>query len=470
MDIHNKKISAFQLAMITLAFVSSLRVLPSMAQYGLTSLFYYFIAMLIFLVPSALISAELATTFPERRGGVYVWVREALGPRWGFLAIWLQFFSNIITMPAYLSFIGSAFAYLFAPQLANNPWFLVSFILIVFWTATLISFSGMNTAGWINTFGSVVGTFIPLAAMIALGFYWIASGHHSQVPLSTSAFFPQPSKMHWGDLAFLAAMLYSLCGMETSGAHVLEVDNARRNYPKAMLIAVLFVSFVGFGAVAVAMVIPQAQLSLTAGIMQAFSAFLTQLHLDWLVKLFAFMIFIGAITALNSSVIGPCRGLVGSATDGELPPFLAKLNSRGMPTSLFIMQAVVVSIFSAGFFFMPNINSSYWLIVVIMNIVYLSMYLLLFISAIVLRHKYPNLVRFYQVPGGKVGIWVLGLLGLIGTTIGIVVAFIPPSSLNMGSVSHYEILIAIGCLFSIGLGLLIYHFRRTSWVVNVNAE
>lgn len=455
--------------MITLTYVSSLRVLPSMAQYGLTSLFYYFIAMLVFLIPSALISAELATSFPERRGGVYVWVKEALGARWGFLAIWLQFFANIITMSAYLSFIGAAFAYLFAPSLANNQWFLSSFILIVFWVATLISFSGMNAAAWLNEFGSIVGTFIPLGAMILLGFYWILTKHPSQVPLSISAFFPATGKMHWGDLVFLAAMLYSLCGMETSGAHVLDVDNPKKNYPKAMFISVLFISFVGFGAVAVAMVIPRDQLSLTAGIMQAFEFFLTQFHLEWLVKIFAFMIFIGAITGLNSSVIGPSKGLLGSAAEGEIPPFLAKLNSRGMPTNLFILQAIAVSVFATAFFLMPSINSSYWLIAVIMTVIYLTMYVLFFISAIVLRYKYPHWIRFYQVPGGRIGIWLVSLLGILSSIFGIIIAFLPPTTLNMGSVFHYELLLIIGVIFSISLGLLIFHFRRQQWTVNINA-
>ena len=48
-----------------------------------------------FLVPSALVSAELAAAWPGR-GGVYVWIKEALGGRWGFLAIWLQFLVNIV--------------------------------------------------------------------------------------------------------------------------------------------------------------------------------------------------------------------------------------------------------------------------------------------------------------------------------------------------------------------------------------
>lgn len=76
-----------QLAMLTVVAVASLRSLPAMADYGLASILLYLIPAVVFLVPTALVAAELATGW---KGGVYVWVREAFGNRIGFLAIWLQ--------------------------------------------------------------------------------------------------------------------------------------------------------------------------------------------------------------------------------------------------------------------------------------------------------------------------------------------------------------------------------------------
>ena len=76
----------FTLIMITAAFVANLRSLSLMAETGLNLIFYAGLAALFFLLPTALVSAELATGWPER-GGVYVWVKEAFGERWGFTAI-----------------------------------------------------------------------------------------------------------------------------------------------------------------------------------------------------------------------------------------------------------------------------------------------------------------------------------------------------------------------------------------------
>ena len=53
--------SVGQLAMLTVVAVASLRSLPAMADYGLASILLYLIPAVFFLVPAALVAAELAT-------------------------------------------------------------------------------------------------------------------------------------------------------------------------------------------------------------------------------------------------------------------------------------------------------------------------------------------------------------------------------------------------------------------------
>jgi amino acid transporter len=463
---NNKKISAFQLAMITLAYVASIRMLPTMAEYGLSCLFFYFIAIVTFLIPTAFISAELGTTWPGR-GGIYLWVKEGLGPRWGFLAIWFQFLVNIICLPAYLSFIGAAAAYLFFPELASNKLFLVIFILSIFWFVTLISFRGIQTAGVMNTMGALIGTYIPLGIVIFLGFYWMLSGHPSQVDLSLHAFIPNFSTLHLGDLVFLAGMLYAIMGIESSAPHALDVEDVEKNYPKGILLSVIMIVFVGFGAISIAIVIPAKDLSLTAGIMQAVTVFFNQLHVGWMIDVFALMIVFGAMCALNSSVIGPSRGFFGSASSGDIPPILVKTNKHGMPVNMFIFQAITVSFISCLFFLMPSINSSYWIIMVIATTLGLTYYILLFIAAIRLRYTQPNKKRYYKVPFGNAGMWVLVVLGIMSSLFGIGISFIPPSQVATGSLFVFELTIISGLIFFIGIGFLIFALRKPEWVVKI---
>ena len=73
-----KNITTTQLALMTAAAVISLRGLPMMAQEELTMFFYIFFATFLFLIPAALVGAELGSAFADRGGGVYTWQSRRL--------------------------------------------------------------------------------------------------------------------------------------------------------------------------------------------------------------------------------------------------------------------------------------------------------------------------------------------------------------------------------------------------------
>ena len=64
-----KNITTTQLALMTAAAVISLRGLPMMAQEELTMFFYIFFATFLFLIPAALVGAELGSAFASKGGG-----------------------------------------------------------------------------------------------------------------------------------------------------------------------------------------------------------------------------------------------------------------------------------------------------------------------------------------------------------------------------------------------------------------
>ena len=64
------------MAILIATAVASVRGLPAMAEYGWASIFLYILPALVFMVPVALVAAELASGW---KGGVFVWVKEAFG-------------------------------------------------------------------------------------------------------------------------------------------------------------------------------------------------------------------------------------------------------------------------------------------------------------------------------------------------------------------------------------------------------
>lgn len=83
------------MAIMIITSILSMRGLPSEAKFGVQSIFYYVFAAIVFLLPYSLVCAELASTY-TKAGGLYRWVSEAFGPRWGWTAMYLEWQTIII--------------------------------------------------------------------------------------------------------------------------------------------------------------------------------------------------------------------------------------------------------------------------------------------------------------------------------------------------------------------------------------
>jgi hypothetical protein len=125
------------IALITVAAILTLRGFPSTAEYGWASIFFYVFGAIFFFIPLSFVAAELATGWPKA-GGMFAWVSAAFGPRAGFLAVWFDWIENVVWFPTVLLFVAATIAYMFEPSLANNKWYLVIIMLVVFWGMTLM--------------------------------------------------------------------------------------------------------------------------------------------------------------------------------------------------------------------------------------------------------------------------------------------------------------------------------------------
>ena len=233
---NRRVLNVFILAMFNASIMISLRNLPLVSEFGLSLIFYFFIVALFFLVPSALVSAELASGWPKE-GGVYIWVREGLGDRFGFLAIWMQWAHNLSWYPVILSFVAATMAYVISPDLAKNKLFITSIILFGFWGMTLLNYLGIKTSSWFSSLGVILGTIAPGLFIIALGLAWILSGNPIQTPISAEALVPDLSSI--GNIVFLAGLFLAFGGLEVSASYAQEVQNPQKNYPRAILIAAI---------------------------------------------------------------------------------------------------------------------------------------------------------------------------------------------------------------------------------------
>jgi putative glutamate/gamma-aminobutyrate antiporter len=453
-----KPLTIFTLTMINLATVLSIRNWPVTAEYGLASISYLLLAMIFFFIPSALVSAELASSIPKS-GGVFAWVKEALGDRWGFLAIWLQWIENVVWYPTIISFIAATFAYAIAPSFSQNPWYQFFMIIGIFWLVTYINLGGMKISSWVSTVGVILGTLITGTLIIALAFVWIGNGHPSEIAFTWSNVFPKFG--HISDWAFLAGIFLSFCGIEMSAVHALDVINPQKNYSRAIAVSAILIMILSIlGTLSISIIIPKTEISLVSGSIEALYKFLDQWNLAWMIPALAICIAFGALGGVSTWAAGPCRGLLAAAQNRDLPSFMHKSNKHNMPIAVMIIQACIVSLLAILFVFMPSVNSSFWLLSVLAAELYLLMYILLFISSIILRYKNPKLEKTYKVPGGTAGIWIVSITGIIGSLFAMVLGFFPPPEIQTGSILFYELFLSIGMVVCISIPFII--FKKTS--------
>ena len=456
-----KVLGVFSLAMINVALICSLRGLPLMAEYGLSIVFFLLAAVILFLIPVSLVSAELATAWPKK-GGLYAWVRQAFGERWGFVAICLQWLQNLVFYPTALAATAAVIAYLINPELANNKFYTLAIIIVIYWGALLINFRGMKISGLVSTIGTVLGIIVPGAVLMIMGLVWILSGEHSQIAFTVQNLMPDLSKLQ--NIVFLTGMFLFFAGMEVSGVHALEVKNPQKDYPKAIFISALIVIAIFLlGSISIAMIIPQSQISLTAGIMETFAAVFDKFHLTWAIPVIVVLAAPGMIVQVSSWIAGPSRGLLATAENGDLPPFFQHLNKNNMPTHIMLVQGIVVSLISVVFLFMPSVSSSFWILTDLAALIYLSVYLIMFFAALKLRYSEPNTPRPYQVPGGTAGMWFFAGVGIFACMAAIILGFIPPSQLETGNLFFYEAFLGSGLAIAISIPFIIYHFKKASW-------
>lgn len=440
-----KPLSVLSLVAINVIAIDSLRTLPYSAEYGFSAVFYYLLAAVTFFLPVSLVSAELATGWPET-GGVYVWVREAFGKKIGFLTIWLQWFYNIVWYPTIMSVIAVTIAYVINPELAHSKLYMLSVIMIVFWGCTLINCLGMRASSWLSNFSAVVGTLVPMFLIIILATIWILMGKPIQVSFTTAAFFPNLKSIN--NLVLFIAILYGLVGMEMSAAHAREVKDPQRDYPKAVYYSmILILVTLILGSLAIDIVLPENKINIVSGLLQAFTLFFDAFHMTWFMPILAVLIVCGAIGGAAAWMLGPSKGMLAAGRDGSLPVSLTRVSKNNTPVRILLLQGVFFTVMCSAFILMPTVSSAFWVLTDVTSILALLVYIAMFPAAIRLRYKFPNQPRAFKIPGGKFGLWFICLLGLVTCLFAVAIGFVPPSQVPVGNVVTYEIIIISGVIF-----------------------
>jgi amino acid transporter len=445
------------LAFMTVSSVASLRPAPTMAVYGLSSVFLYVFAAIVFMIPTALVAAELASGWT---GGVYRWVSEGISPRFGFLAIWCQFAMTIFYYPSLLAFVAGTFAYVVNPEWASSGVYTAIMIIGIYWLGVLVSSQGTKALAGLASSGLFIGTLIPGVLLVILGIVFLTEGNASAAPMDAEFLIPA-----WTGIASLVLIVnnfLSYSGMEMNAVHVSELKEPGREFPKGMFLAMgLVLCIFIFPALAISWVVPAQDLTLTAGLMQAFEAFFAYFDMTFLTPIIGLMILCASLAGMLTWLAGPSKGLLLiGRREGYLPPKFQQMNSHGIQQNILVAQGFVTTIIALLYAFVPDVSSAYWIFSVMTTQVYLVMYVLMFIAALQLRRHQPDHPRGFKVPA----LPLLVVVGAIASVAAFLIGFVPPSQFENGDTLTYIAIVGGGVLL---IGFVIpgvtYMMRKPSW-------
>jgi glutamate:GABA antiporter len=445
------------LALMTVSSVASLRPAPTMAVYGLAAVFLYVLPAIVFLIPTALVSAELASGW---NGGIYRWVTEGISPRMGFTAAWHQYAMTLFYYPSLLSFVAATLAYVIAPDLAASGVWTAIVIITVYWLGVLVQLrGGIGVIAKLASSGVLIGTIIPGALLVTLGIVYLAQGNPSAAPMDAEHFLPE-----WAGIASIVLIVSNFgaySGMEMNAVHVGRLRDPKSQFPRVMLLAtVLVLLILILPPLAISWVVPAQDVSLTAGIMQAFDSVLAYFGLQWLTPIIGLAIVSASLAGFLTWLAGPSRGLLlVSREGGYLPRWFQGTNEAGVQVNILVAQGILTTALALLFAFSAAVSNAYWIFMTITTSVYLLMYLSMFVAAYNLRKRQPDHPRGYRAPA-------LGLLcavGFLSSLAAVLISFVPPSQLDFSTAAYLFFVGGGIVLLGVIVPLLCLWLRKPSW-------
>ena len=439
-----------------IATVLGPRWIAAAARNGQSSISLWILAALLFFVPTTFIVVELSTRFPEE-GGLYVWTKMAFGDFHGFVAGWTYWIYTVFYFPGLLLASAAMSAYVGGAGtawMAQNRTFLLggSFMMLI--VAVWLNIIGLQIGKWLQNAGGV-GTYLPLM-MIAGVALLLWSRHGSVTHFTWTAMLPH---WNWDTVNFWPQLAFAFAGLELVSAMSEEVKNPQRTFPRAIfasgaLIALMYI----VGTMAVLILLPSETVSPQSGVFQAITEGSTILRMAAVGVIAALLVTVGNAGGVGSTVAGVARIPFIVGIDRYLPAAFGKIHPRWKtPYVSILVQAGASGVILLVAQINENTRGAYQILVDAATILYFVPFLYMYAAAIKLYARADRRENRLAVviPGGRIGVYIAGGLGLVVVSAAIVLSFIPPG--DSSSKILFESKLVAGTVLSVLLGLALYY-------------
>jgi amino acid transporter len=425
-----------------------------MATGGWTAIPMWVLGIIAFLIPAGMAVAELGNLWPGQ-GGVYIWAHRTMGDTWAFVGGYLSWVPVIINGAASPAIIVQFLLLAFHAEIGLTASIILQ--LVILWGVVGLALAKLAAnQRVINVTFCVYGA-LTLTIFIAGVIYAVKQGH-TGTPFSLHDTLVPNFAV--GGFLFGTVLLY-LMGVETPfnmGAEFLSVKKSATKmiaYGSAALIAIYLLTTIG-----TMLVLPGDQINSVTGVIGNLSTS----GFPGLMEVCAVVLSVIVFVALVTYQVAYSRLIFVSGLERHLPRIFTHLNPRTRnPVTAILVQGTISSLILVSLYSQSSMANVTIYLQGGLSVVWLISGIFFFIPVVIARKKYADRYvneDFWRIPGGKVGMWIVVVVGLVSTAAGVYYSYAAPwLPVPVSTWITWLSGIAIGTVI---LGAIVYYFGRRS--------
>ncbi|HEV2363730.1 MAG TPA: APC family permease [Caulobacteraceae bacterium] len=413
----------FDLVTYGVATSLSVRWMATAAVGGPSSLPLWVFALLAFMAPLVLATAELVGRFPGE-GGLYEWARDAVSPFVGFLTGWLYWTCNLPFFSGILYFVIAVLAAAGGPHaqaLARDPaWFAAAASAIAL-AVLALQLAGMGTSKWLTNAGALA-----LAALIAALIIMGAAVAIDRGPATDFSHARWTPLLNADGAALWATMVFAYGGPESLAFLRAEVKGGTAGVLRVLaVIGVLQTAGYTLGTWGILAILRPAEVSRLGGVADAFTLALTRLHAAALAAPFLLALALAMMGGYGAWFTIAARLPFVVGADRYLPPSFGRRHpTTGAPVTALVVQGIAVVALvwlgEAG----ASVKAAYDFLVAMTVLSYELPFIVLFAVLIKTQNR-PAAAGEWTIPGGPGAARLVGWIGLAATLTAIACTLVP---------------------------------------------
>jgi amino acid transporter len=414
----NKFFGRKETLFFTVASVVGIDTIGVVSAAGPVAFSWMVILTLVFVIPSAMVFAELSAAFPSQ-GAPYMWVRLAFGRLAGAVSnvfYWIRnpiWFGGVLTIVA---IIAAETFFMAGAQMSEFSFYRFGFAFI--WIGIIAANFRYKVGKWVPALGTLARLLLLTLFTITLVAYGIKNGLRGVAFVDFGLSFP-------GLLAIIGVVLFSYLGLESQSNATEEMVDHKRDGIYAIFRGTGFaIAMFLIPIFAVLLVLPVDQVTGLTGFIDAcktaFTVYGGLIAEDNTVTLTGTGFYMGELagvliilTVFSSGVswiMASSRALAVSGQDFTAPKSLGVINPRyGTPVRVNNLSGVIASITMVLAYKISDGNTAKYFGVALSVAITSTLitYFLIFPAFLQLRILYPDVKRPYFVPASRtISIWL----------------------------------------------------------------